>query len=157
MKFTSQEDIEVPIEEAFSMLAEFESFERAALRRGIDVRRGSEDMIFDAGMKWDATYSLRGAEREITLELTEFDRPNAMRFDADSQGLDAILTIDLMSLSARQTRMSIMMELTPKTLPARLLVQSLKLAKTNLTKRFTSKVSDFARAMENRSNKAGTA
>lgn len=153
MNFSSQEDIDAPIEEVFAMMAEFDAYERAALRRGIDVRRGSEDMTVGVGMKWDATFSLRGAERDVTLELTEFDRPNTMRFDADSQGLDAVLTIDLMSLSARQTRMSIIMDLTPKTLPARLLVQSLKLAKTNLTKRFTSKVSDFARAMEDRSNR----
>lgn len=157
MQFTSQEDIAAPIDEVFMMLSEFDAYERAALRRGIDVRRGKEDLVKAVGMSWDATFMLRGAEREVTLELTEYDPPNAMRFDADSQGLDTVLTIDLMSLSAQQTRMSIKMDLTPKTLPARLLVQSLKLAKANLTKRFGTKVSDFAKAMEERSNKARSA
>lgn len=157
MQFSSQEDIEAPIDEVFAMLSEFESYERAALRRGIDVRRGSEELIRGVGMKWDATFSLRGAEREITLELTEFDPPNGMRFDADSQGLDAYLTVELLALSASQTRMSILMELAPKTLPARLLVQSLKLAKSNLSKRFDTKVSDYAKAMQDRASRARTA
>lgn len=157
MNFSSQEDIDAPIDEVFSMLAEFESFERAALRRGIDVRRHSEELVPGVGASWDATFSLRGAERDVTLEVAEFERPNKMRFDADSQGLDSVLTVDLMALSASQTRMTVALDLTPKTLPARLLVQSLKLAKSNLNKRFSGKVADFSRSMEGRSRKARNA
>lgn len=153
MQFSSQEDIEAPISEVFAIVAEFEAYERAALRRGIDVRRGNETMANAVGMTWDATFSLRGAERELTLTLTEYDVPNRMRFDADSQGLDSFLTVDLMALSAKRTRMAVTMELLPKTLPARLLVQSLKLAKANLSKRFETKVSEFAKAMEDRVKK----
>lgn len=154
MQFSSQEDIEAPIHDVFRIVSEFEAYERAALRRGIDVRKGQETTTNVVGMRWDATFSLRGAEREVTVILAEYDAPNSMRFDADSQGLDAVLSVDLMALSANRTRMSVKMDLSPKTLPARLLMQSLKLAKSNLTKRFDGKVSDFAKALEDRVAKA---
>ncbi len=42
MKFSSKEDIEIPIEQTFDMLNDFEGFERAVLRRGGQVRRKGE-------------------------------------------------------------------------------------------------------------------
>ena len=101
-------------------------------------------------MAWTARFLLRGKPRDLKLDLVQFDRPTAMRFEAASQGLDGTMTLDLLSLSQRRTRLSVVLELKPKTLPARLLVQSFKLAKANLTKRFKLKVATFAKTMEDR-------
>jgi hypothetical protein len=150
MKFSSNEDIEAPIDQVFAMLSEFEAYERSAIRRGIEVNRLQESAVGKAGLAWDARFTLRGKPRDIRLNLAGYDMPNAMRIDADSQGLESILTLDLLALSPGRTRMSVALNLAPKTLPARLLVQSLKLAKGNLTKRFKGKVADFARQMEDR-------
>ena len=150
MQFASKEDIEAPIEEVFDMLCEFESFERSAIRRGVEVRRVSDSVTPRAGLEWRAKFDLRGKPRELDLQLAEFDRPNAMKFDAKSGGLDSVMAIDLVSLSPRRTRISVAIDLKPRTLSARLLVQSLKLAKANLTKRFKLKVAEYAKSLEDR-------
>lgn len=150
MQFSSKEDIEAPISAVFTMLSEFEIHERSAIRRGIEVQRQHPDAPDEAGLIWDAKFSLRGKPRDMRLTLTEFDPPNAMQFDGKSQGLDGKVIVELVALSPRRTRMSVVLNLAPKTLSARLLVQSLKLAKSNLTKRFKFKVADYAKNIEDR-------
>lgn len=150
MKFSSKEDIEAPIAEIFSMLSEFDSFERSAIRRGMEVQRTSAANVFGLGMTWSAQFQMRGKTRDMDVELVQYDAPNVMRFVSDSQGVDGVLTLELMALSPRRTRMTIALELSPKTLAARLLIQSLKLAKSNLTKRFKLRAAGYARDMEDR-------
>lgn len=150
MKFSTKEDIEAPISEVFAMLSEFETYERSAIRRGIEVTRLGDPEQNAVGLTWNAKFTLRGKPREVELVLSEYEPPNAVKIDADSQGLDGLLTVELMAMSPRRTRMSVALTLTPKTLTARLLIQSLKLAKSNLTKRFKFKVSEYASNMEDR-------
>jgi len=150
MKFTSKEDIEAPIEQVFSMLSEFETFERSAIRRGVEVIRTDTNPSPAVGFAWNAKFELRGKLRDLNINLVTYDHPTAMCFESDSQGLDGVVTVDLMALSPRRTRMSVSVDLSPKTLSARLLVQSLKLAKSNLNKRFKLKVAKYAKNMEDR-------
>lgn len=153
MQFSSKEDIEAPIEAVFTALSEFESFERSAIRRGIEVNRVDETAPLAAGMAWDAVFDLRGKRRNLHLTLSEYDPPNGMRFDSESFGLEGRLTIDLVALSPKRTRMAMVLHLSPKTLSARLFLQSLKLAKANLTKRFKLRVAEFAKGIEDRKSR----
>lgn len=150
MQFSSKEDIDAPISEVFAMLSEFEAYERSAIRRGIEVRRVDPSAPIAIGLAWDTRFTLRGKPRDVRLTLVGFEPPNSMRIEADSQGLDGTMTLDLLALSPRRTRMAVVLNLAPKTLSARLLVQSLKLAKSNLTKRFKLKVADHAKNLEDR-------
>ena len=150
MKFSSKEDIEAPIEDVFALLSEFETFERSAIRRGIDVQRMTDISTPRAGITWHVQFNLRGKKRKLDLVMAEYDRPNTMRIDARSPGLDGYMSLDLLALSQKRTRMAVALELKPKTLSARLLVQSFKLAKSNLTKRFKLRVAEFAKGMEDR-------
>jgi uncharacterized protein YndB with AHSA1/START domain len=153
MQFSSKEDIDVPIEQVFRSLSEFELFERSAIRRGIDVRRLTEIQELQRGAAWQADFRMRGKPRQLMLELVEYDPPTLILFSAVSQGLEAKLVVDLVALSPGRTRMAIVLNIVPRTLSARLMVQSLRLAKSNLNKRFKLKVAEYAKSLEDRAQR----
>lgn len=154
MKFSSHEDIEAPIEEVFGDVTDFQAFERQALRRGAEVQRVDDLIQPGPGMMWDAAFDLRGKRREVRIELTRLDPPNGLLAESRSPGMEGRFEVDLVALSRGRTRLSVTLSLEPKTLSARLLVQSMKLARKSLTRRFRKRVADFATELENRHKKA---
>ena len=150
MKFSTREDVEVPIDQAFALVCDFEGYERAAMRRGAEVRRADDLPRAGVGMKWQAVFKMRGKMRDLDLEMIRYDEPNELCVLSKTSGIDGVGQIELVALSRNQTRISVVFELKPTNLSARLLVQSLKLAKTSLTKRFKLKVADFAKNIEGR-------
>lgn len=148
MKFSTREDIDAPIEDVFDELCKYEVYERQAIRRGAEVRRHGSEASLCAAMTWDVSFMMRGKTREMTLVVDQLDRPNQIGVNATSKSLDAAFSLELISLSRTRTRMMLGLELKPKNLSARLLVQSLKLAKASLTKRFKLRVAEFTRGVE---------
>lgn len=150
MKFSTKEDVEAPIEAVFDMLCDFESFERSAMRRGAEVQRVDTMSKPGVGMTWNAVFPLRGKRRELTIEMVTFDRANEMVIDSMSQGLAGQMSFELMPLSRNTTRVLVALEIKPLNLSARLWVQSLKLAKATLSKKYKERVAEYARGMEER-------
>ncbi len=150
MKFSAREDIAAPIGTVFESLSEFESFERAALRRGAEVTRTDNLGAPAPGMTWKTRFPFRGRTRHLTAELVRYDRPEVMEVRSQSTGLFGTLTIDLVQLSPRQTRMHLHLDIRPRTFGARVFLQSLRLAKSTLTRNFKMGVSKFARSIEAR-------
>lgn len=150
MKFSTNEDIEAPIDSVFGMLCEFETFERAAMRRGAEVQRVDRLQQPGVGMVWDAVFELRNKRREIQVEMVRFDRPHEILLETTSPGMVGSMSFDLMPLSRARTRIKVELEVKPLNLSARLLVQSLKLAKSSLTKRYKLRIAEYAQGMEER-------
>lgn len=152
MEFTSQEDIEAPIEKVFAALTDFDTIERQAMRRGIAVRRHSPDP--EDGPRWTAGFSFRGRAMEAEIAQRHATPPEALGFAASTGGLDSRLEITLTALTPARTRMQLRAELAPRTLSARLLVQSIRLARARMVRKFSLRVAQFARALEDRARKA---
>lgn len=150
MQFSTKEDIEAPIDYVFTELSDFHSFERSALRRGADVQRIDNKTSNGPGMAWDISFKLRGKTRDLQMELTEYDPPTGMVFSSRSASMGGTMTVDLVPLSRGRTRMSLDILLQPKNLSAKLLVQSLKLARNNLAKRYKLRIAEFAMDLEDR-------
>lgn len=150
MKFVAHEDVEAPIDFVFEQVTDFAAIERSALRRGAEVQRVDDLTETQIGLKWDVAFDLRGKRREMQLELTELDRPNGLVVASRSPNMSGRMVLDLVALSRSRTRISVEIDMKPKTLAAKLLVQSMKLARTNLTKRFKIRVAGYAKDMEDR-------
>ena len=150
MKFVAHEDVEAPIEFVFDQVSDFAAIERSVLRRGAEVQRVDDLEERRPGMQWDVAFDLRGKRREMQLELTELDRPNGMVIASRSPNMAGQMVLDLVALSRSRTRINTEIDVSPKTLAAKLLVQSMKLAKGNLTKRFRQRVAEYAKDLEDR-------
>ena len=155
MKFSTREDIEAPIEHVFQHVSDFDGFERQALRRGAEVSRQDTYGKPGIGSEWSLKFPFRGKQRHVLARITKFDGPNGFVADTESGGLEGLVTVDLVALSPRRTRMNVVFDLKPKTLTARLLVQSLKFAKGNLNKRLANRVWLFAQGIEDKYRSAG--
>ena len=51
MRFSSKQDVEAPMEPIFQILTDFETWETAAMRRGIEVERKDTLIQPGAGMR----------------------------------------------------------------------------------------------------------
>ncbi|MCB2130361.1 MAG: SRPBCC family protein [Rhodobacteraceae bacterium] len=148
MKFSTKEDIEAPAEVVFDALSDFPRFERAAMRRGAEVTRIDRLAGADAGLSWSVRFPLRGRVRRLVCDLKNSDRPNAMLVGAESSGFSADLTLTLLALSRSRTRLGVELEIKPKGLSSRLMLQTARLGKANLSRRFVERVQKFAANIE---------
>ena len=154
MKFSTKEDLEIPIDDVFQMLSDFDGFERAILRHGADVSRTDDMSSVGVGMTWKARATVRGKKREFNVELVEYDRPNQMLFDVTTKNMAATFLVELVAMSRTRARMRIELDVRPQTLSARLLMQSAKLARNTLNRRYKTRIAHFASDLEDRHKKS---
>jgi uncharacterized protein YndB with AHSA1/START domain len=155
MRFSTREDIEAPMEKVFAAVTDFDGFERQALRRGAEVTRQDTLGHTGVGSAWKFSFGYRGKPRTVEAKLVEFDAPNGFRADTSSGGMRGALAIDLLALSPNRTRLQVSIDLSATSLSSRLLLQSLKFAKANLSKRFSNRVWQFAQDIEKKNKAVG--
>lgn len=150
MEFTARDDVDVPIEAAFDLLSEYDVFERMAMRRGIEVQRHEPDAPVGVGTKWDVDFNWRGKDITMRAEIIRFDRPDWIEIEAIMPGMDVTVAFELLALSKKRTRLHFKANSSAKTLPMRLLLQSLKLARNNIDKKLHERVKMQCRNLEER-------
>jgi len=150
MKFSTKEDIEAPVDRVFAVLADFETWERAAMRRGADVVRTDKMAAPGPGMGWHVEFTYRGKLRKLDISLLESVPEQKLLLEGIGKPAEGRLSIDLSEMGPRRTRLAIGLEIKPRTLAARLFLQSMKLAKTSVTRRFELRVAQMAADIEDR-------
>ena len=157
MKLSSRYDVEAPMAEVFAELVNMDHWERAAMRRGADVARMDQVKTTGTdvaqGMTWLAKFRYRGKDRTAQIRIDRQDPPASLHLTATSALVDAVLLIDLMDLSLRRTRLTLGLELRPKTLASKIYVQSLRLAKARVERSFQTRISQFVVDLESRIRK----
>lgn len=150
MKFSTKKDIEAPIDQVWNALADFEGWERAAMRRGAEVSRTDTLRSPGLGMGWLGRFLYRGKERQVTVKLTELAAKAVLGFNGQSNAIEADCRVELMEMSAKRTRLHVTMEVKPRSLGARLFLQSLRLARAKVDRKFETRVSQLADDLEAR-------
>lgn len=136
MKLTTKQDIEAPVAAVWAALTDYPSWERAAMRRGAEVTREGQGREIGPGTTWTARFTLRGQARVVTVRLATVDPQNRLVLTGTSRLFSGEFVVEVVQMSARRTRVHVSTEVSPLTLSARLILQSLKLAKTRVTRRY---------------------
>ncbi|MGC8201621.1 SRPBCC family protein [Aliiroseovarius sp. PTFE2010] len=150
MKLSTREDIEAPIEHVYREIADFDAIEKQVLRRGVVLERTDAGGPGGLGRAWKATFEHRGKTRKADARIADVGQPNGYVVFGTIGGVEAEFQIDLVALSRNRTRVVAGVEMRPKTLSARLLIQSLKLGKAGLQRRFARRMKNAAKIIGDR-------
>lgn len=150
MKLSGRTDIGAPVAFVYASLSDFEDWERSAMRRGADVHRTDKLRAPGPGMTWQARFAWRGKERQLRIRLATLEPGRKLAIEFDGPSVEGTLALELVELASRRTRMLMQADLKPRTLAARLFIQSMRLAKGRVQKRFDARLEGIARDIEQR-------
>ena len=146
MKFSAKQDVEAPVAFVFAYMSDFDMWERSVMRRGADVARGGN--LGKVGMTWQASFGFRGKTRQMDLELVKMTPPNRLGFTAQSSGFDLTFDLDMTEMSQRRAKLHSTLEFIPRNLTARLFVQSLRLARARMDRKFATRLAQIVTDIE---------
>jgi hypothetical protein len=155
MKINGKHDVDVPLGFVARVLVDFQGWERAALRRGLDVRRTDSLAEPGLGSTWTARFSYRGKTRIIDLEVVEMDATGRIVVAFTGKSAQGTATLLPLAMSAQRTRISASLEVQARTLSARLLFQSMRLARQRVVRKFEQRLAHFGAEVEARFRAAG--
>ncbi len=150
MKLTRREDVEAPVAHVWAILSDTDHWERAALRRGAEVQRLDALETVAPGMGWQLRFAWRGKPRQVTLRLAAVDPGQRIAFTAVSPNISGEASVDLADMGPKRTRLTVVVEVKPRTLGARLVLQGLRLARARVDRRFADRIAALAADIEDR-------
>jgi hypothetical protein len=165
MKLTAKYDVEAGSAFVFGHLADFDGWERAAMRRGAEVERvcALSDGVpnggshIGPGVTWETRFRFDGKARAVTVRLERIAPDTALALTGTSRLADARLEIDVIELSALRTRLLVRLDIKPKTVAARIYVQSLRLVRSRVERSFAQRIAQLGVEIENRQRAARAA
>ncbi len=148
MKFVTEQIVASPREVVFAALTDFARFEREAASSGVELHRSDTLTRPGPGMRWRARFELRGRKHELMAELRRINHPSDILLSGKVGGLEGELAFDLAETAVNETRLMVEMNLRARSITAKLLLQSVKLARANVARRFRRRVNTFCRQTE---------
>ncbi|MDQ1899651.1 hypothetical protein RAH32_04235 [Paracoccus sp. WLY502] len=143
MKFSTRFDSDQPSAELFGIISDFSRSERSLRARGAQVRRIDPAQDPGTGLGWIIDFNWRGQGRKVRLDVTRFDRPSHITLDGHSDQFDLSINMTVVALSRVKSRLLFETEIRPRTMRARLLLQTAKLGKSQLGRKYDQRIADF--------------
>jgi uncharacterized protein YndB with AHSA1/START domain len=147
MKFSTRVDADKPAEELFRSLSDFDALERLMVGRGASVTRIDPAEETGITMGWHIGFDWRGKPRNMRLTVVRFDRPEHVALAGRSDALELSVNATVVALSRSKSRLIFETEVRPRSMKARLMLQTAKLGKAQLDRRYARRVADFIAQM----------
>lgn len=132
MKFVASEDIQASASDIWSALTDFDRMEGVARARNVKVTR----MGMHPLPKWEVEFGYRDKPRLAEVAVVSLEEPIHLTIYGLGKSLEGDVRVDLQILGPNRTRMTVETEIKARSLSARLFLQSLKLAKSRINKRY---------------------
>lgn len=147
MKFSTRIDEDLPAERLFESIGNFDALERMLIGRGASVARIDPAREPGIGMGWNIGFDWRGRARQLRLAVTRFDHPEQLSMVGRSEALDLAVNATVVALSRVRSRLIFETEVRPRNMKARLMLQTAKLGKAQLDRRYHRRIRDFVEQM----------
>ena len=94
-------------------------------------------------MAWDLAFDQRGKRREMRMDMAQLDRPEKIVILGGSEALAIAVEMTVIALTRSKSRLMFEVEVKPRNMRARLMLQTAKLGKAQLDRKFADRVSKF--------------
>jgi len=148
MKFETTEDIDAPQDFTFARFTDYIRYEKMAHSYGADLRRVGGFAEVSEGATWRGSIPIKGRTRGVEAAVTEYTPSDYARVDTTVGGMNVVFEMRFEPLADEKTRLIAVAELQARTLAARLVIQSAKLARKRVQARITSKIVALANEYE---------
>jgi len=142
MRFVTDEIIPRPARHVWAGLTDFAGNEAAGFSRGIEPRRVPG--IEGPEPAWAAEVPFRGRDRTVEVAVSRMTPPLALDYRVTGGPLVSELAFALEDLVDGRTRLAVSLEVRGEGVSGRMLIQSLKLMRGTLIKRFRKRVGAYA-------------
>jgi hypothetical protein len=150
MKLTARTDLDAPASFVYAALADHAAWERDAAQRGIDIERPADMPLSGLGAGWRVKVPFRGQPVPILLRLEQQVPPERLGFSMQSQAIEGRIDLTVIELSPRRTRLLLEMDIQSRTLAARLLLNTLALAKGRVQGRVEKRLAQIGALIQDR-------
>jgi hypothetical protein len=148
MKFKVSEDVDAPQEMVWARFTDFSGFEEDARGRGAILNRVRNWTQTVQGVEWRGEVTVRGKSRPITAKVTQLVPQELCIVDSRIGGMNCHQEIIFVPLSTTVTRVALMLDLSADTLTARLLLQTMKLARGRVLQKLQGVLARQGNAVE---------
>ncbi len=153
MKLTAKTDIEAPTSFVYASLLDHASWESEALRRGAEVERPADMPLTGVGAGWRLRVPFRGKVRKVLVRIDSVVQDSLLVCGIEGQAIEGSSTMEMLALSPRRTRLRVQLEIKPKTLAARLFLNTLRLAKGRVQARLEKRLRQLGQRIQDKAER----
>lgn len=154
MKFKVSEDIDAPRSLVFDRMTEFSGMEADARGRGATVIRVGNWTAPVEGAEWRGEVKVRGKVRPVSARITRFVPEEICLIESRIGGMACMHEMSFVALTPERTRVAMVLDLSAQTLTARLILQTMKLARGRVMQRLQGIIARQGNAVEAEYRKA---